>query len=92
MLETLASALVTVIGLYLLVGILFAVVFVWRGLGRIDPAAREGTWGFRVLVFPGAMALWPLLLGRWWRRSPPPGERNAHRDLAPSRPRAGGDS
>jgi hypothetical protein len=67
-------------GVYLGIGLLFAVVFAWRGVGRVDPAAAGGTPGFRVLIVPGAAALWPLLLRRWLagaRRPPEP--RDAHR-------------
>jgi len=57
--------LVALFEIYVALGVLFAVAFVTAGVGRIDPVARDGTWGFRVLVFPGAAALWPLLLARW---------------------------
>jgi hypothetical protein len=52
---------------YALIGALFAPAFVWSGAARVDPLARTGTWGFRVLILPGAAALWPLLAVRWWR-------------------------
>ena len=41
------------------VQMLFGLLFVTRGVGRVDPAAASGTWGFRVLILPGAAALWP---------------------------------
>lgn len=82
MLEVAANALVILVGFYALVGIVFGVFFVSRGVGSIDPSASEGTWGFRVLVFPGAVAFWLLLLRRYRARQPPPEEHNAHRDLA----------
>ena len=50
---------------YLVIGGLFAVPFVVRGAGRIDEAAHVGTWGFRVLILPGTVLLWPLLARRW---------------------------
>ncbi|MEZ5314228.1 MAG: hypothetical protein R2862_11585 [Thermoanaerobaculia bacterium] len=31
--------------------------------------------GFRWIVLPGAVALWPLLLRRWMRGAPPPASR-----------------
>lgn len=65
---TMATWLVRVFELYLLCGVLFAVPFAWRGAPKLDPVAREGTWGFRLLILPGAMALWPLLLRRWLSR------------------------
>ena len=62
-------------------GLLFAIAFVTVGAGRLDPVARSGTWGFRLLILPGSAALWPLLLRRWLRGdSQPPQEHNAHRD------------
>ena len=50
------------------------------GLRRIDQATRGAGFGFRSLVMPGIVALWPLLLLRLLRRqSDPPEERNNHR-------------
>ncbi len=83
MTETVATLVVRILGLYLAVGLVFAVPFVIAGAGRIDPAAREGTWGFRLLILPGSIALWPVLALRWLRGDgTPPEERNAHRDAA----------
>lgn len=79
----LASWLVLALTAYLAVGLLFAVPFVWRGAARIDPSAAEGTWGFRLLILPGVMALWPLLAQRWLRGvKEPPEENTPHRCAA----------
>ena len=81
MAQALAVILVLAVGIYAAIGLLFAVCFAVWGAGRIDPAAHEGTWGFRLLIVPGALAFWPLLARRW--RSGvdrPPVERNPHRD------------
>ena len=75
-----ADGLVLAVGVYLAIGLVFALAFVTVGVQRVDPAARGGTWGFRVLILPGAAALWPMLLARWVRGTPVPEERNAHRD------------
>lgn len=45
-------------------GIPFAIWFVLVGAGRLDPAARQGSVGFRLLLVPGSVLLWPLLLWR----------------------------
>ena len=69
-----------VLGLYLSSGLVFAIPFVLVGVGRVDPHAAHGSWGFRVLIIPGTMFFWPLLARRWLRGiAHPPGERNAHR-------------
>ncbi len=54
---------------YLILGAAFALPFLWRGAGRIDPAAARGTLSFRLVIMPGVVALWPLLLWRWWHAS-----------------------
>jgi len=77
-----AQALVMAFLGYAGVGLVFGVAFALFGAQRLDPAAAGGTWGFRVLLVPGAAALWPLLLTRWVRGSAKPVERNAHRDAA----------
>lgn len=61
-----AAWIVGVVGVYAVVGVLFAGVFVTRGVGVIDPIARNSGWRFRVLLIPGAAAYWPLLAKRWW--------------------------
>jgi len=67
-------------GLYLLCGFIFAIPFVLIGVGKIDPHAAHGSWGFRILIFPGSTLLWPLLAKRWIQGiHQPPEERNAHR-------------
>ena len=70
-------------GVYLICGFLVAAPFVWLGVKKIDPHAAQGSWGFRLLIFPGTMAFWPLLLWRWLKgKTHPPEERNAHRQAA----------
>ncbi len=75
-----ARLLVGAAGMYLAAGVAFAVAFAAFGVGRIDPAAKGATLGFRLLVLPGAIALWPYLLSRWASGAQaPPEESNAHR-------------
>ncbi len=55
------------VGVYGLVGVVFASAFVARGVGRVDRAAKGASWAFRLMILPGAAALWPLLLRKWVR-------------------------
>ena len=78
-----ATWLVRLAGVYVGLGAFFAVPFVFWGAGRIDPDAREGTLGFKLLILPGAIALWPLLARRVLSGvSNPPEEKNEHRSKA----------
>ena len=84
--EQFAGWIVTGLAVYGAVGVLFALVFVVAGVNRVDPVARESSWGFRVMIFPGSVALWPLLLKRWLLGQTAPIESNAHRSAARSAP------
>lgn len=52
------------------VGLLFALYFAARGAAKLDPAAEGAPIGFRMLILPGAAALWPLLLAKLLRGTP----------------------
>jgi hypothetical protein len=60
-----AEAIVSVLSLYAGMGLAFAVPFLIRGVERIDSQARGSGLGFRLIVLPGVVAFWPLLLRRW---------------------------
>jgi len=60
-----ASALATLLTAYVGAGALFAAAFVTLGAGRVDSRAAGAGWGFRVLILPGSILLWPWLALRW---------------------------
>lgn len=60
----LASWVVRLVLAYFLIGVLFAVPFAFRWVQRLDPVAAHGTVGFRLLILPGAVLLWPHLARR----------------------------
>ncbi len=50
---------------YLGVGLVVAVLFLLLGISRADHAANGAKWPFRLIVLPGLILLWPIILGRW---------------------------
>lgn len=75
-----AAAFLIALGIYLACGLAFAIPFVLVGVKKIDPHAAHGSWGFRLLIIPGTMVFWPLLLRRRASGvSEPPEESSAHR-------------
>lgn len=56
--------LVIGVGGYAAIGMLFGAWFALRGAARLDAAAAHAPIGFRLLIFPAAAALWPVL---WWK-------------------------
>ncbi len=56
------------VGIYLALGIFFAVYFVISGVARMDPVAKGSPVAFKALIIPGSVALWPLLAYKLIRR------------------------
>ena len=78
-----AAFLLSVMSVYLLCGLVFAVPFALVGVGKIDPHAAHGSWGFRLLIVPGTTLLWPFLARRWLKGIHEPSEeKSAHRCAA----------
>lgn len=63
-----AEFIIMLVEWYLYAGIAVAVAFLVWGVDRIDAAAR-GAFLFRVLVLPGLVGLWPLVLVMWRRHA-----------------------
>ena len=64
-----AGVLIILTLAYVLTGVVVAVAVHARGLGDIDPVARGAGWGFRMVITPGLVALWPWVVGTWRRRA-----------------------
>lgn len=60
-----AYVLVGLLTGYAALGLGFAILFVAIGLPRVDHAATQAPWSFRLLILPGVAALWPVMLRRW---------------------------
>jgi hypothetical protein len=53
------------VGLYAAVGLVAALAFVSVGVTRVLPHPDPVSIGARILLLPGAAALWPYVLLRW---------------------------
>ena len=78
----LAQVVVSMFELYALAGVVFAVLFLPRGVARLDPRVAGAPKALRLLLSPGVAALWPVLAWRWIAGSSEPIERNPHRTKA----------
>jgi hypothetical protein len=63
-----ANVVALLLGVYAAAGALFAAAFVARGARRLDRNVEGAPWTFRLVIAPGAVALWPLLLSQWLRQ------------------------
>lgn len=70
--ESIAVFSLTLLGGYAAAGVAFAIAFQLCGLAHIDAAAARGSLGFRLVITPGIVALWPVLSLRWLRATRAP--------------------
>jgi hypothetical protein len=61
--DTIATILFGVLVGYVAIGLIAGLAFVVAGVVRVQ--AAPVTVGARILLLPGATALWPLVLARW---------------------------
>jgi hypothetical protein len=62
---SLAIVLLYGLAFYAIVGLCIAAAFASFGVTRIFGTPTSMTAGARILIFPGAAALWPYVLLRW---------------------------
>jgi len=60
-----AEILLIITAIYLLVGVLFVIPFLMKGLNKIDEEAHGSTIGFKIIIIPGVIVFWPVLLSKW---------------------------
>ena len=60
------ASILLIIALYGVTGIGVALAFVSYGVTRALPDPVTVTWCARLLLLPGAAALWPVVLHRWF--------------------------
>jgi hypothetical protein len=65
--------------IYLSLGFLFALWFAAFGITKLDDAAKGTGFGFRLIIFGGAIPFWILLAWRLLKGQKSPTEQNAHR-------------
>jgi len=61
--------LLIIAAIYLLGGVLFVIPFLMKGLNEIDEGAHDSTIGFKIIIIPGVIVLWPVLLSKWMKKT-----------------------
>jgi hypothetical protein len=72
--EGLANIIVTALGIYMLIGLLTGLAYMFGGAGKIDHAAKGKGLPLqaRLLILPGVIGLWPLMLKKLLTEKEPP--------------------
>jgi hypothetical protein len=65
MFETVINIILSITVIYLLAGILFSILFLGIGIQVTDEGAHGTGIGFKLIILPGCIIFWPLLLRKW---------------------------
>jgi hypothetical protein len=63
--DTAATLVVGAVALYAATGLAVGTAFIVFGIDRVLEPPADVSLGARVLILPGAAALWPYVLKRW---------------------------
>lgn len=63
--ETIVSLVLSIIGIYLLIGVIAYFPLLRKGIPSFDDSMHETPLFFKILIFPGVVALWLPLFLKW---------------------------
>ncbi len=50
---------------YLIIGLAFGLWFIFKGVDKVDEGMQGAKWNLRLLLLPGSIALWFLMLKKY---------------------------
>ncbi len=53
------------VAIYLLLGLAFAMPLLVKGIDVLDEATHATNWSFRLMILPGCVVFWPVLLSKY---------------------------
>jgi hypothetical protein len=62
---TLINYVLFLVGFYLLLGLVFSVYFLVKVVPTIDEAAQGTSLSFKLIILPGCIVFWPILLRKY---------------------------
>lgn len=62
------EVILQIVLIYLLIGVLFVVPFLIKGLTKVDEGAHGASIGFKIIIIPGVIVFWPVLLNKWTKK------------------------
>ena len=54
--------LLGVMATYMVLGLVFSIYFYLKGAAKIDDGTKDAPWHFKVIIFPGVVLFWSILL------------------------------
>lgn len=60
-----AEGVVLALGAYLGIGAIIGILFLVFAAAKLDDAVKDASVFFRLMIFPGCVAVWPYIVLRW---------------------------
>lgn len=54
--------------IYVGLGVVIGIFLAFRGVNKFDPNMQNARWPLRLLILPGTIGLWPLLLIKYFSK------------------------
>lgn len=66
--ESIVGYILLLCATYLVIGVLFSLFFYAKGITKVDQGTEGSGLGFKLLILPGCIAFWPVLLSQWIKK------------------------
>lgn len=63
--ESIITTIFSTLGVYLLAGMLFSIIFLWKGIEKVDAGVKGSGIFFKLLIFPAMTVFWIVFLRKW---------------------------
>jgi hypothetical protein len=67
--KELAEVILVIVGVYLILGLVFAIYFLPNRIVEVDKSVHESGMIFKLLITPGVVCFWPYLLVQLKKKS-----------------------
>jgi len=68
MIEIIVDIVLLLMAIYLIAGLLFSIYFLAKGVAKLDEDAKNSPWHFKLIIWPGTVLLWSVLLLKMIRK------------------------
>jgi len=66
-LKTVLEIVVFIATVYVSVGVVFSILFLWKGVYKVDPATKKMSFWAKSLLFPGVIFFWIFFIKKWFK-------------------------
>ena len=79
-LQVFLKVILIIMLVYLVLGIFFIIPFLIKGMSKVDEGTHGSTIGFKIIIIPGVIVFWPVLLSKWMKGNRNHGDTGSQRN------------